>query len=159
MSNCDLSVKIELQIAYEMLDLGYPLCVGNGLICYVERHSLLAKFFITFLKCTINKAERASASITMDASYCPHHVISVKVDSQIECKIPDLGNSISMGKGVIWCKERYPLLLKCSIIFLRCIRNDEIPTDSIVEPFRCGSYPVISTVVNSQIAYKIPDLG
>ena len=34
-----------------MPDLGYPLTMGNGMICHMERHPLLLKWPITFLKC------------------------------------------------------------------------------------------------------------
>ena len=42
-SNCAISVELDSQIAFELLGLGYPLCMGNWMICDEKRHILLLK--------------------------------------------------------------------------------------------------------------------
>ena len=54
---------------------------------------------------------------------CPHQVISARIDFQISCNMPNLGYPLSIGNGMLCCKKRHPLLLKCAIIFLRYIKK------------------------------------
>ena len=63
-SNCAISVEIDSQNAYRMLDLVYHLCKGNGMLCHDERHPLVMKWSITFLRC-IRKVGALSDSIYM----------------------------------------------------------------------------------------------
>ena len=84
-SNCAISAKIDSQIAYTMLDFGYPLRMGDGMVYCKERHPLLMKWVITFLRC-ITKMEGDSERASTDPC-CPHHAISIKVDSQIAHKL------------------------------------------------------------------------
>ena len=71
----------------------------------------------------MHKQGRKSLWYHHPAPYCPHPVISLKVESQIAYKIPDLGYSISTESGMLWCQDRHPLLLKYLTIFLPCMRN------------------------------------
>ncbi len=92
-SNCAISVEIDSQNAYRMLDLVYHLCKRNGMLCHDERHPLVMKWSITFLRCMV-RARKASECI-QQAPYCQYHAISVKVDSQIVCKMLDVEYPIS----------------------------------------------------------------
>ena len=66
--------------------------------------------------------------------YGPHHIISVKNNSQISGKMLDFRYPLSTKYGVWCCKERHPLLLKCFITFLRCIWMAGQASDSICRP-------------------------
>jgi len=45
-----------------------------------------------------------------------------KNNTQILCKISDFRHPVSIGNGMMFCKEMHPLLLECFITFLRCVR-------------------------------------
>ena len=64
----------------------------------------------------------------------PHHIISVKNNSQTSGKMLDFRYPLSTKYGVRCCKERHPLLLKCVITFLRCIWMTGQASDSICRP-------------------------
>ena len=107
--------KLTLKKLYVKCSI-WPLCRGNGMLYYDERHSLLMKCFVTILRC-ISNGGRASGSITL--SLIVHTMLFLSRSTlKSHAKIPDLGYSISTENGMLWCKARYPLLLKCSIIFL-----------------------------------------
>ena len=106
---------------YQMPHLGYPLRIWNEILCCKRKHTLLMKCFKTYL-IFIRRMGGAWVSI-----YMPHmaHTVSffTKVGTQIWHKMPELGYPLSKWNGVIYHKERYPLLLKCFIPFLRCMKN------------------------------------
>ena len=68
-SNCAISVEIDSQNACRMLDLVYHLCKGNGMLCHDERHQLVMKWSITFLRCMV-KAREASDCIQLGGTKC-----------------------------------------------------------------------------------------
>ena len=71
-----------------------------------------------------------TASASPSLSMC--YAISVRIASQIACKMSGLWYPpLTMGNGILSCKERHPLLLKCFITFLRCIRKMGGAYDSI----------------------------
>ena len=65
------------------------------------------------------------------APYCSYHVNFTNVDPQIVCKMPDFSTLSALGKRMLCSKERYPLLLKCFITFIRCMRKTGGAPDSI----------------------------
>jgi len=70
----------------------------------------------------------------LQVSYCSHHVIFIKANYQIAHQIQDFGYPPCTGNGAVYCKERYPSLLKYFITFLRCIHKMGGPSDSIYKP-------------------------
>ena len=54
----------------------------------------------------------------MEASYCPHHIISANNKYQIPCKISDCEHPLRTWNGVVCYKERHSLLLERVIISL-----------------------------------------
>ncbi len=70
----------------------------------------------------------------LQAPYCPHHAISVMIDSHISHKMPHLGYPIVTGNGMLCYNERYTLLLKCFITYLSCIRKVRGACDNIHRP-------------------------
>ena len=135
--------------------IGVPSQHMNGILCCNERHPLLLKCFVTFLRC-IRRVGKAT-----DGIYEPlksHHVISAKTNSQSAYKIPDLRHPLSRRNGMLWYNERHALLLKCFITFLWCMRRMGRASESIYEPIivHIVSY---STGVSFQLAYKLQDLG
>ena len=89
----------------------------------------------------------------------PHHIISVKNNSQISGKMLDFRYPLSTKYGVRCCKERHPLLLKCVITtFLRCIWMAGQASNSICMPIMVHSVSLMPKN-NSQISHKISDLG
>ena len=69
------------QIAQNISDLEYPLIRGIGMMCYKERHLLLLKCFITFLRC-IRKNGGA-----FDSIYKPLIVHTVSFISRLTLKL------------------------------------------------------------------------
>ena len=65
------------------------------------------------------------------APYCSYHVNFTNVDPQIVCKMPDFSTLSALGKRMLCSKERYPLLSKCFITFIRCMRKPGGAPDSI----------------------------
>ena len=65
------------------------------------------------------------------APCCSYHVNFTNVDPQIVCKMPDFSTLSALGKRMLCSKERYPLLLKCFITFIRCMRKTGGAPDSI----------------------------
>jgi len=119
-SNRIISVKIDSQIAYKMLDLGYPLRMGNGMLCYEQRHTLLLKSFISPLR-GIKGGWGLSDSINKTSPLLlstPCHFC--QGDSQIVPNMSDVGGyPVSTGYKMLLLRwnERQPLLLKCLITF------------------------------------------
>ena len=129
----------------------------NGMLYYNERHPLLLKCYITFFsyikqtKGTSDSIYKAPMGLTVS--------FSTKIDSQVEHKIQDLRYPLGTSKGALYCKERHPWLLKCYNTFIRYTRRIGAASDSIYRAFMGVNTVPCSTVVNSQIAQKIPDLG
>ena len=128
----DICIKIGSQITYKKLDLGNPLCTGNGMICYEERHTLLMKWLITFLRC-MTKVWGASKSI-----YKPFSVQAVPFHwgqlSNWKLNVGRFGIPFLHKNGVLWYKERYPLLPKWFKTFLWCMGKVGWASDSIYKP-------------------------
>ena len=61
-SHGTIFVKVNSQIACKLPDLVCPISTGNGMLYYNERHSLLMKWSISFLKC-MRQIGRTSGSI------------------------------------------------------------------------------------------------
>ena len=112
----------------------YPLCMGNTRMCYKERHSLLLKYLITFLR-YVRMIQGASDRILKPrmvhtVSFLPK--ITLKFRQNISFGAPSLHRKWE--NGMLCCKEKQPLLLKCFITFLRCIRMIVTASGSIYEP-------------------------
>ena len=85
-----ISVKNNFQISGKMLDFRYPRSTKYWVRCCKERHPLLLKSFITFLRC-IWMTGQASDSISRPIMV--HRVsFNAKNNSQISHKISDLGH-------------------------------------------------------------------
>ena len=85
-----------------------------------------------------------SFSHYLEAPFCPHQVIFARIDFQISCNMPNLGYPLSIGNGMLCCKKRHPLLLKCTIIFLRCIKKMGGASCSIYKPHLCQTVLFLS---------------
>ena len=126
-------------------------------MCYKERHPLLLKCFITFLRYTM-MVQRAP-----DRIYSPHMIhtesflpkITHKVGS---CKMSAFGHPLCMGDGMLCYIKRHPLLIKCLLSSLRCTRIVGITFDSIYRA-HYGQHCAISTANNSQISCKVSEFG
>ena len=145
--------------------------MGNGMLCYGERHPLLLKCFITFLRCTRMLVGQASKSICnplimihiMSLSprppYDSHHVIISKIHSQIAHKMLDLvwvpsqhgtwddmmqWETSTAAKMVHVLPQMY---MECERSFWKYLRA----------PY--SSHNPIFVEVDSQIACKLPELG
>ncbi len=118
-----ISSKVESQIVLKIPDFGYPLCTRSGIPCYEERHPLLLKYFITFLRHT-QKVRGASDTIYNALRV---HIVSLLLVSTLkDCtKLRIRGTLSARVMGCHAAKERHPLLLKCFISFLKCIRRYE----------------------------------
>ena len=89
-----------------MLDFGYPFRMGDGMVYCKERHPLLLKWVITFLRC-ITKMEGDSERASTDPC-CPHHAISaIMIGSSIVHKIVDCGYHMSTGNGMHYIARRH----------------------------------------------------
>ena len=93
----------------------------NGIIDHKKRYGLLLKWCITFLRCIRKvRGPPITSFIRLNCSNC---VISTEINSQIAHKMQGLECPLSTRNGALYNKERYSLLLKVCIIFLRCIRK------------------------------------
>jgi len=102
------------QIPHKMPNLGCCTLSTQemGWCTYKKRQPLLLKFVVPFLRCT-RKARGASDSIYK--SHIGHiNIFFSRPTFKLHenCQIWGRGASLCMGKWVIYCKERYPLLLK-----------------------------------------------
>ena len=104
-----------------MPDLGYPLSTGKWDAVLQGETAIAAGVFQTFLRC-IRQMGGASDSI-----YQPlmGHTCTFppRSTAQVAHKMPDLGYPLSTANGMLYYKERQPLLLEYFITFLRCIRQ------------------------------------
>ena len=94
---------------------------GKQVMQYNERHILLLECFITVLWC-MRQMRGAFDSIYLPIM-CHTVSFSTQIDSQIAHKIPIFRCHLSEVNGMIYCNKRHPLLMKCFITFLGCIRQ------------------------------------
>ena len=93
----------------------------NGIIDHKKGYGLLLKWCMTFLRCIRKvRGPHVTSFIRLNCSNC---VIFTEINSQIAHKMQDLGCPLSIRNGSLYYKERYSLLMKVCIIFLRCIRK------------------------------------
>ena len=137
-------------------DLGYTLSRIDMILYCNERHTLLMKCFIIFL--------RFKRQITGDSESIQKPFMGLAVpfapdnDCQIAHKIPEFGCHLTTANEMLHCLERQSLLNYVSY-GLHYINESDM---------RCfwqhlsaiyGSHHPTSTEANSQIARKIPDFG
>ena len=103
--------------------LGTPSQYQNGLLFQKVRHPLLMKCFKTILRC-MRLVGGALDSICLSI-IGPTGAFSTRIDSQIAGKMPHFGYTLSTENGMLNCKGRYPLLMKCFKTFLRYINRWE----------------------------------
>ena len=101
-----ISAHVVSQGAHKIPGLEYPLNRGKEIIWYNERHLLLLKCFISFLK-YISKVWGAFAR-----TYKPHivhtyHICWGQLSNCMRVKLLDLGQNLHKEKGVLYYKERY----------------------------------------------------
>ena len=130
--------------------------MGNGVLCYKERHTLLLKCFMTFLRCR-RISGRASDSIWKPVMV---NIVSflLKMTLKFHVKCESLGTPFLRGNRMVCSKDSRPLLLKCLITFLIYIRMIRRASDSIYKSLH-GQHHVITTKNNSQISCKISSFG
>ena len=90
---------IDSQNAYKIPDFGYPRSTGNGLMYYKGDTSIATEVFHNLP--WMHREVGTSFSKYLQSHYGLHHAISAKVDSKIECKIPDAGYPLSTGDGIL----------------------------------------------------------
>ena len=118
------------------------------------------KCFKSFLMC-ISKIWGALDSICLQVmgQFVP---LPTNVNSQIAPKMSVMRYPLSSAWQLWYCiiinKERHALLMKCFKPFLRCMRQMEGASNSLIWAPYC-SHNAISAEVDSQIAHKIPDFG
>ena len=98
-----------------------PLCMGNGILCFRERHQLLLECLINFLMCT-RMIGRASYSIYNPVianivSLLPNTNLKFRVKYQPLVRHPPL-----TGNGMRCCDLRHVLPIDCYMTFPRCTR-------------------------------------
>ncbi len=115
------SSKVGSQIAHKMPDVGYPPSIAYWMMYYKEGYPLLMNCFKTSCGCMMGMGEAS------DNIYPPVMGLTMPfskaVDYQIAYKIPDVGYPLSTANEMPLCKEGHPLLMKCSITGIRCIKN------------------------------------
>ena len=136
-----LNIKLHTNCVFSMS----VLCTTNGMMYYQGRHPLLMKYFIASLRC-IRKMGEAYYSI-----YLPplgHTMLfPPEVDSQIAHKMQDSGTLSTRHMGYCrYCKDIHPLLLECSVAFLRSIWNIGRASDSISELLVGHTMPFLLTL-------------
>ena len=132
------------QLSNVVLNCRGSLHTENGMLCYNRTHPLLVEYFITFFPWN-RMLGRALDSIYKPLTYDLHCIISVKNNFQISCKISYFGHPLGTGYGILWHKERHPLLLDCFIPFLKCMRMIMGALECIYKPLTYGQHCVIST--------------
>ncbi len=76
----------------------------------------------------------ASDSIYTHLTYGPQGVIYTGNKSQISRKIPAFLLPFCTGNGIMCCKEQHPLLVRCLIAFIGCIKMAGRAFSSIHKP-------------------------
>ena len=149
-----ISVKNNFQISGKMLDFRYPLSTKYGVRCCNERHPLLLKYFINFLRC-IWMAGQASNSICRPIMV--HRVSFMpKTTLKFHTKFQIWGTHPSTGNGMLYCKEIHLLLLECFITFLRYIGMIGLASDSINETLVIHTISFLpNTALKFQAKYQI----
>ena len=94
---------------------------------------------------SLNKNARKSFGQYTQTPYDLHCIISVKNNFQISCEISYFGHPLGTGYGILWNKERHPLLLDCFIPFLKCMRMIMGAPECIYKPLTYGQHYVVST--------------
>ena len=86
-----------------------------------------------------------SPTVNPNVPYLPN------IYPQIALKIPDLRNPLSTVNGILYCKERHALLMKCFKTFLICIFYMGGASDSFYKA-PGGMDMVFSAKINSQLS-------
>ena len=71
-SYCAISANIDFKIAHKISDLGCALSMVNGMMCCNERHTLLLKYVITFLRYIrmVRRELLAASKSTLWSTWC-----------------------------------------------------------------------------------------
>ena len=126
------------------------------MLCYKERHPLLLDYFIPFLKC-ISNVGRAAISVyesLMGQTSC--HFCKEQTSNFMQ--IWDFEHPLSTQNVLLCYKERYLLLMKCFMTFLRCIKMVERSSDIIYEPLMVHNVLFLPTM-NLKFHAKWQSLG
>ena len=141
--------EVDSQIAHKMPVLRYPVDTAHGMLHCKKRHPLLMNCFKTSCGCMMGMGGAS------DNIYPPVMGLTMPfikaVDYQIAYKIPDVGYPLSTANEMPLCKEGHPLLMKCSITGLRCIKHMWGAFDSIYLQLM-GPTMLFSAVIDSQVA-------
>ena len=117
---------------------------------------MLIRWFKSILRCMeLMGGARDNICLSITG---PTEPVSIKVGSQIACKIPHFGYPLSTQNGMLNCKERHPLLMKCFKTFLRCIKQMGGASFCIFQTIMGLTEP-FSIKVDSRITDKVQDLG
>ena len=142
-----------------MLDFGYPLSSGNGMLCCKGRHPLQIECFVIFPY--FHDDDWRNFEWHNRAPYGPHHIIPSKNNHQISWNISDLRNPLSKGNGILCYNERHSLLLEYSITFFQHIRMIGKAFGSIYEtlilftPCSFGQCP-LSNCIQENTRFQVP---
>ena len=141
-------------ISCKITEFGHPLCMGNRMPCCKERHPLLLKYFITFLRC-IRMISIFSDSILKSVIV---HMVSFLLKStlKIHGKCQSFGTRFFKGNGMMCCKQQHPLLLDCLTTFPRYIRIVGRANNSTFKPLMVNTLPLLlKTALNFHVKHQL----
>ena len=124
--------KVDSKIVRKILDSGYPLSTENVMMHCEERHPLLMKYFKTFLR-RIGQVGGASRCI-FQSFYGSNHVMFNQGWLSNYSQNARFWVPAQYQNGMLNCKERHPLHMKCFKTFLPCTRSIGGAADSIYQP-------------------------
>ena len=110
------STEKHSQVSSKITNLRHHISKGNVILCRKDRHPLLLKYFITFLR-YIRMIGR-DHGILWKTLYGQYSIFSTKKHSQLSSKISNLGHQVSPSNVTLCREDRHPLLLECFITFL-----------------------------------------
>ena len=128
------------------------------MVYYNERQPLLLECFKNFLRC-IRQMGGASNSIYRSpyVSHLCHFPPRSMLKWYTKCQI--WGTLSVQANGMVYCKERQPLLLECFKSFLKCIRQIRGASDRICQHLMFHIIPFSTEINLSQIVHEMPELG
>ena len=114
-----------------MSDCGYPLSTGKWDVVLQGETSIDDGAFHNLTK--MYRKDGRSFWYHLHAPDGSYDVISTEIVRQIAYKISDFEYPFSLRNGMMRCKESYPLLLECFIIFIWSTKKAGNASDTIYE--------------------------
>ena len=126
-------------------------------MCCNERHILLLKYVITFLRYIrmVRRELLAASKSTLWSTWCQF------CQKWLSNCVQNIGfwHPLCMGNGMTWYDVRYTLLLECFVTFLRCIRMNGRAYDRVQKPYMIHTVSFLQQQQKTQILCKIPAFG